>query len=181
MMPIRKLSTGLAAACMAAALSLSSAALPALAAGGKDAGDAPRPGLVVDTLEHGSFDLAARRGSWVAVNFWATWCSPCLKEMPELDAFDKGRDDVVVLGLAYEEISSDDLRAFLERHPVSYPIAIVDVYAPPKDFATPRGLPATHLIAPDGRLVDSFMGPVTVAELERAMPVASADGADAGE
>lgn len=155
-------------------LMLALASLPALA--DPVPTEAPRVALAVDTLDHGRFDLAGQRGSWVVVNYWATWCSPCLKEMPELDAFDRSRDDVVVLGLAYEEIAPDELRAFLADHPVGYPLAIVDVYAPPGAFATPRGLPATHLVAPDGRLADSFMGPVTAEELGRAIAAAAKAG-----
>ena len=142
--------------------------VPAAANAAADA-EANTPALVVDTLDHGRFDLAEHRGSWVVVNFWATWCSPCLKEMPDLAAFDAARTDVEVIGLAYEEIAAEEMRAFLDKHPAGYPIALLDVYAPPGDFATPRGLPTTHLIAPDGRLADSFLGPVTSQELERAI------------
>jgi thiol-disulfide isomerase/thioredoxin len=127
------------------------------------------PSLVVDTFDGGKFDLAEHRGKWVVVNFWATWCNPCLKEIPELDAFDKSRDDVEVIGLAYEEIERADMLAFLKQHVISYPIAVVDVYAPPADFETPRGLPMTYLIAPDGRVARKFLGPVTPADLTAAM------------
>ena len=64
------------------------------------------------------------------------------------------------------------VRAFLEKHPVAFPVAIVDTYDPPRDFPTPRGLPQTCLVAPDGRLVKTFLGPVTAAELERAIEAA---------
>ena len=138
------------------------------------------PALVVETLDHGRFDLAEQRGSWVVVNFWATWCSPCLKEIPDLTRFDAAREDVRVIGLAYEEISAPDMRAFLERHPAGYPIAIVDVYAPPAGLATPRGLPTTHLVAPDGRLVRSFLGPVTSADLSQAIDAAGAAAGTGG-
>ena len=126
-----------------------------------------RPNLVVDTLDHGVFDLAKQRGRWVLVNFWATWCAPCLKEIPDFSAFDAKRDDVVVIGLAFEEIEPADLRAFLKEHPAGYPIALVDVYAPPKEFAVPRGLPTSWLIAPDGSVAEKYLGPVTSADLAR--------------
>lgn len=131
----------------------------------KPAADIERPALKLVTLDGAQYDLAEKRGRWVVVNFWATWCSPCLKEMPELDALDAEREDVEVVGLAYEEIEPADLRAFLAKRPVKYPVAIVDVYDPPADFPTPRGLPMTHVIAPDGSVAKRFMGPVTKDEL----------------
>jgi thiol-disulfide isomerase/thioredoxin len=130
------------------------------------------PALQVQTLDGTPYDLATRRGKWVVVNFWATWCSPCLKEMPELSALDAMREHVEVIGLAYEEIEPADLRVFLEKHPVVYPVAIIDVYDPPKDFATPRGLPMTYLISPDGKVAKQFLGPVTAGDVEAAIAAA---------
>ena len=54
----------------------------------------------------------------------------------------------------------------MREHPVAYPIALVDVYDPPKDFAAPRGLPMTYLIAPDGRVAKQYLGPVTARMIE---------------
>ncbi|MCB1571102.1 MAG: TlpA family protein disulfide reductase, partial [Xanthomonadales bacterium] len=79
------------------------------------------------------FDLASQRGKWVVVNFWATWCAPCIAEMPELSAFIKEREDVVGIGLAYEDTDRQEIIAFLEQHPVSYAVAQVDVNEPPQD------------------------------------------------
>ena len=130
---------------------------------------AEQPRLLAPTVDGGLFDLAAHRGRWVVVNFWATWGAPCLKEMPELSALHVMREQVEVVGLAYEDIGLEEMRAFLAEHPVAYPIVIVDPMDPPRDFATPRGLPITYLIAPDGKLARQFLGPVTAHELENAI------------
>ena len=124
------------------------------------------PALRVDTLDGGTFDLAEQRGKWVVVNYWATWCSPCLKEMPELSALDAMREHIVVVGLAYEDNTPEAMRAFMQEHPVVYPIALLDVYDPPKDFDAPRGLPTTYLITPEGKIARKYTGPITARMLE---------------
>jgi len=146
------------------ALTLPQTADHPLSEGGVDV-----PKLVIATVDGKQYDLAARRGKWVVVNFWATWCKPCLKEMPELSALDAMREHIEVIGLAYEDISADDMKVFLKLHPVVYPIAVVDTFNPPADFATPRGLPMTYLISPDGKVADKFLGPVTAKDIEAAI------------
>lgn len=148
---------------------------PAMSAGtsGPDgAGGAHVPSLKLATVDGQDYDLADHRGSWVVVNYWATWCSPCLEEMPELSALASMRAHVEVIGLAYEDIEPGAMREFLERHPITYPVAIVDTLDPPADFPTPRGLPMTWLIGPDGRVVEEFLGPVTAPMLEAAIEAA---------
>ncbi len=127
----------------------------------------PHPELKVTTLDGKSYDLKDQRGHWVVVNYWATWCPPCLREMPELSAMDAEREDISVIGLAFEEIEIAEMQAFIKEHPVVYPIAVVDVYNPPSAFDLPRGLPTTYLIAPDGSLASRIMGPVTRGDIEK--------------
>jgi thiol-disulfide isomerase/thioredoxin len=129
--------------------------------------------LKVPTVHGATFDLSAQRGQWVVINYWATWCSPCLKEMPDLDAFDKAHENAMVVGLAYEDITVPEMQAFLKEHPVSYPIAIVDVYDPPAAFPAPRGLPMTWLVDPEGRIAKRFLGPITARDLEKAIAPAT--------
>lgn len=137
-----------------------------------------QPRLRVPTIDGKTFDLAAQRGKWTVVNFWATWCGPCLKEMPELSALDAMREHIVVVGLAYEDTTAEDMLAFLKQRPVVYPIALVDVYDPPQDFETPRGLPMTYLIAPDGKVAKKYTGPVTAVQIET--DIAAAGGPKLG-
>ncbi|HET6631348.1 MAG TPA: TlpA disulfide reductase family protein [Rhodanobacteraceae bacterium] len=130
------------------------------------AGQMPEhPQLSVTTLDGGHFDLAAQRGKWVIVNYWATWCRPCIKEMPDISAFVQQHANVRAIGLAYDDSPKTDIVAFAAKHPVVYPLAQVDTMNPPKDFSVPRGLPTTWLIGPDGRVAHTFLGPVTAAEL----------------
>ena len=127
------------------------------------------PTLSLKTVDGKTFDLAQHRGKWVVVNFWATWCNPCLKEMPALSALDTMREYIDVVGLAYEDTTPAAMNAFLKTHPVSYPVALVDVYNPPADFETPAGLPMTYLIKPDGKVAKRFIGPVEPHEIEAAI------------
>ncbi len=136
-----------------------------------------QPALVVETLDGERFDLAEQRGRWLVINFWATWCAPCIKEIPELSAL-ADRDDVVVLGLDYEEIERDELDAFLAEHQPRYAIAPIDPWEPLDEFPVPRGLPVTYLINPGGTVVEAWLGPVDKAMIEQAM--VSATEADDG-
>ena len=80
------------------------------AGAGADKALPTHPALRVATLDHGDYDVANHRGTWVVVNFWATWCAPCLKEMPELSALDAMNEHVEVVGLAYEDIDVPAMR-----------------------------------------------------------------------
>ncbi|KRG38153.1 thioredoxin [Stenotrophomonas panacihumi] len=133
---------------------------------------AEQPALKLPTVDGKTYDLAEHRGKWVVVNFWATWCAPCLKEMPELSALHAMRNNIEVVGLAYEDIEPAEMQAFLKEHPVAYPIAIVDTYQPPADFAVPRGLPMSYLIGPDGKIAKQFLGPVEARDIEAAIAAA---------
>jgi thiol-disulfide isomerase/thioredoxin len=137
---------------------------------------AKHPMLNVKTIDGKTFDLAQEKNHWVIVNFWATWCSPCLKEIPDISAFVAAHKNVSAIGLDFEEIEADDLKSFLKQHPVGYAVAVVDVYNPPKDFEVPRGLPTTYVIAPDGSIAKRFTGPITGSDLEKVLKDAGASG-----
>jgi thiol-disulfide isomerase/thioredoxin len=106
------------------------------------------------------------RGKWVVLNYWATWCAPCRKEIPELSELHVARDDVVVLGLAFEDTDIESFDEFLEEFHLTYPILLVDVYAPPEPFGAPKVLPTTIILDPAGIPVKTYLGPVTGHDIE---------------
>jgi thiol-disulfide isomerase/thioredoxin len=129
-----------------------------------------QPSIKVTTLDGKPFDLAVQRGKWVIVNYWATWCVPCIKEMPDISRFVSAhKDKVAAIGLAYDDSDKADIQAFLVKHPVSYPVAQVTMDKPLKDFDEPRGLPTTWLIGPDGKVAKRFVGTVNEASLGQAI------------
>lgn len=132
------------------------------------AADAPMQ-LSVQTLDGKTFNLASERGKWVIVNFWATWCSPCLAEMPDISRYVAAHRNVAAIGLAYQPEPLADVLKFVHKHPVDYPLARIDMQHPPAGIEMPMGLPTTDLIAPDGRLAKRFIGPVNAKLLDAAI------------
>ncbi len=108
-------------------------------------------------------------GQPVLINLWASWCGPCIEEMPELDRFagEQGANGVQVLGIALDDI--DAVRAFLDKVPVDYRIAI-DAPGPADAgvrLGNPRGvLPYTALVSADGRLLKQRIGPFAHGEID---------------
>ena len=126
-----------------------------------------RPSLRVTTLDGAEYDLAGQRGKWVIVNYWATWCGPCIKEMPELAAFSQaqGNEGVQVLGLALDDAAA--VEAWLARLPSPYPHYRDD--AGPRDAGVVLGNPAGVL--PYSVLVDAQ----GIVRKQQVGPFASAD------
>ena len=108
-------------------------------------------------------------GRPLLVNFWASWCGPCIEEMPELDRYAaaQGADGVQVVGIALDD--ADAVADFLQRIPVRYPI-LLDVPGPRDSgvqLGNPRGvLPYTALVSADGRLLKQRIGPFVHGELD---------------
>ena len=111
--------------------------------------------------------LADFRGKWVIVNYWATWCPPCLEEIPDLvDLYDNNRDKLVVLGVNHEEVNEEYLREFVESHLISYPILRSEP-EPVTPLGPVLGLPTTYIISPKGEAMARQEGPVTREAIEK--------------
>ncbi|BAO45297.1 TlpA family protein disulfide reductase [Thiolapillus brandeum] len=127
-----------------------------------EAADFSYPGL--DGRIH---KLSDYQGKWVLVNYWATWCPPCLEELPELEVFhDNHKDkDAVVLGLNMEDTRPDRLRSFVEEQFLSYPILMVGSH-PKEVLGEVPALPTSYLVNPEGKVVARQVGPVDGKSIE---------------
>ncbi|WJW76126.1 TlpA disulfide reductase family protein [Thiohalobacter sp. IOR34] len=119
-------------------------------------------------LEGKSRSLSEFRGKWVILNYWATWCPPCLEEIPDLVAFhERHRDkDAVVLGINYEDIPLEQLRTFVDEYFISYPVLVNGDLSAPDPRLSVGGLPTTYIISPQGEPVARQVGGITAKALE---------------
>ena len=99
-----------------------------------------------------SYHLAELKGRWVVVNFWATWCVPCIQEIPEIAAFGRDHRDVVVIGVATDGEDAAKVKAFARKVGHDYPLVLSND-AVEKQLGAPRALPTTRVYDPSGKLV----------------------------
>jgi thiol-disulfide isomerase/thioredoxin len=122
--------------------------------------------FTLENLDGKPVSLSDFRGKWVIVNYWATWCPPCLDEIPDLVQLHEGnRDTLVVLGVDFEEVNTEYLREFVDSHFMSYPIVRSEPL-PVTPLGPVLGLPTTYIISPAGVPVARQEGPVTREAIE---------------
>ena len=105
------------------------------------------------------------KGQWVMINYWADWCPPCLKEMPELVSFASANKDVQVFAFNFDQLDGEDLDYEINKFGVDIP----SILTHPRDIwgiESPATLPATYFINPEGDIVQSLFRPQTQESLE---------------
>ncbi|HEV7896436.1 MAG TPA: TlpA disulfide reductase family protein [Planosporangium sp.] len=132
----------------------------------------PTPKLTGELLDGGGFDLAQHRGEVVVVNLWASWCSPCRAEAPELvavaDATKAQRVSFVGIDIRDDR---DKAKAFVQRHAITYPSLFDPAGRSVLDFAKvpPSATPSTLIIDRQGRIAALYTKPLMREELESAV------------
>jgi peroxiredoxin len=111
----------------------------------------PAPALSLATVDGGTFRIEGLKGRPVVLNFWATWCRACVKEIPDLNRLSA---DVAVIGISNEP--EETLRDFMKTHTVSYPVISADDL--PAPFDEIPALPTTVFVGPDGVIRKAVVG-----------------------
>lgn len=106
------------------------------------------------------------KGKWVLVNFWATWCPPCLEEMPDLQKLHETHKDLVVIGIAMDYKDPNYVISFADDLLVTFPIVLGDQKIAAQ-FGRISGLPTTYLFSPQGNLAAQNVGALTRQAVER--------------
>jgi len=129
------------------------AAVAACSPGKTQAETTPAPDFVIKDLQGTSFSLASYKGKVLVLNFWATWCPPCRKEIPDfIEAYREFKDKgLEILGVSVDETTAEALLEWTKKTGINYPIAL----ATPeilRDYEPGEYIPATIIVDRSGRI-----------------------------
>lgn len=121
-------------------------------------GKPPAPNFKLEDQEGNMVQLSDYKGKVVIVNFWATWCPPCLKEMPSMQRAWEilQKEDIIMLAINVGE-DSDAIFAFTAEYPLDFPLLMDRTSGVSRDWRV-RGLPSTYVIDPQGRIIFQAIG-----------------------
>lgn len=118
------------------------------------------PDSLLQKLGGGTIKLSDYRGKWVFLNFWATWCPPCIKEMPSMEVFyNKFKENnLTLLAVSVDAEGASVVKPFVEKYGLTFEIFLDPQNKVSKEFKV-FGLPSTYVINPEGQIAAQAMGP----------------------
>ncbi|MFP5579515.1 MAG: TlpA family protein disulfide reductase [Acidimicrobiia bacterium] len=158
-----------------------------LATGGDDGGvrstliGRTAPGIAGDTIDGATYDLAQHRGEFVVVNFFATWCVPCIREHPELVDFEERHretGDASVVSVVFDS-RPQQVREFFAEYGGEWPVVLDPDGRTALEYGV-TGVPESYVLAPDGTVLLKIEGGVTAAALEDLLEQVQVGSVDAG-
>jgi thiol-disulfide isomerase/thioredoxin len=116
------------------------------------------------------FHFSALKGKWVFLNYWATWCGPCTKEIPQFNQFYEmnKQKDVTVLGVNYDKVPVNEMKVMVKKMNIRYPNLAIDP-AKALGLGDIPGIPVTFLFNPQGQLIKKLYGEQTKQSLEKVL------------
>lgn len=126
----------------------------------------------VDTDGNG-YRYSDIQGKWQVINYWATWCAPCIREIPELIRLNENNDNVVVFGVNFDAPEGEEITRQIEKMGITFPVYQKDPGVR-LGIEMPEVLPTTVLIDPEGKIAGVLVGPQTEASLLTAMGIKEA-------
>jgi len=114
----------------------------------------------IEVFNGSNTNLDKLQGNWVVINYWADWCAPCIKEIPELNEFANENKDIIVFTFNFDQLDQEDLAPVANKFNIKVPSLVTH----PRDIwgiQTPPAVPATFFINPNGELSLSLFRPQT--------------------
>ena len=114
----------------------------------------------IEVFNGSNTNLDKLEGNWIVINYWADWCAPCIKEIPELNEFADENKDIFVFTFNFDHLDQEDLAPIAKKFNIEVPSLVTH----PRDIwgiQTPAAVPATFFINPNGELSLSLFRPQT--------------------
>ena len=120
----------------------------------------------IEVFNGSNTNISDLNGNWIVINYWADWCAPCIKEIPELNEFARENKDLIVYTFNFDQLEVEDLKPIAKKFDIQVPSLI----SHPRDIwgiPTPPAVPATFFINPNGEITSSLFRPQTKEDLNK--------------
>ncbi|MFC3908352.1 TlpA family protein disulfide reductase [Legionella dresdenensis] len=126
-------------------------------------------GIILTTLEGKQINFSALKGKWVLINYWASWCHPCIDEIAELNRFyQTHKDNVALFAVNFDALPLAEQKDLARKYELTYP-ALAEDPGSALNLGDIRGVPVTFVFDPEGNYRETLYGGQTEASLAKAV------------